>query len=199
MSIRIASLPEFHSLNLAVVAADQFHRDILLQKGSAERIPIPAMRQSCVDCVADLIPHTLTSVKVVHDGVAAVLRHIQSVLDSQFAADLRIASEVLPGAEAFTIVVHTVEENVDVRIALGVIVSDHHVLGVTVFHQPKVFLCNTPHTFIVQQGRILLHEAQRDMSYRLIHGRVQGGLLVKTTADVQGHLSRKRQTFPAFT
>ena len=148
---------------------------------------------------SDLIPHTLTSVKVVNDGVAAVFRHIQSVLDSQFAADFRIAPKVLPGTEAFPIVVHTVEEDMDVRIALGVIVSDYHVLGVTVFHQPKVFLCNTPHTFIVQQGRILLHEAQRDMSYRLIHGWVQGGLLVKTTADVQGHLSRKRQTFPAFT
>ena len=87
----------------------------------------------------------------------------------------------------------------DVRIALGVIVSDYHVLGVTGFHQPKVFLCNTPRPFIVQQGCISLHEAKRDMSYRLIHGRVQGGLLVKTTADVHSHLSRKRQTFPAFT
>lgn len=41
--VRIASFAEFHALNLTVVPADQFHRDILLQEGSAEGIPIPAM------------------------------------------------------------------------------------------------------------------------------------------------------------
>lgn len=118
VSVCIASLAEFHYLDFAVVSANQFHRYILLHEDSSEGIPVLAMRHGCVDCVADLIPHTFTPEKVVHDGVAAVICHIQSVVGSQFAADFRIPPEVLPGAEAFPIVVHTVEEDMDEGLTL---------------------------------------------------------------------------------
>lgn len=96
--------------------------------------------------------------KVIHNGVAASLRHIQSVFDGKLAAGIRIATEILPSAEVFSIVVHAVKEDVNVRVAFGVVVPDDHVLGVAILHQFEVFLRNPPHSFIVQQGRIRLYE-----------------------------------------
>lgn len=49
---------------------------------------------------------------------------------------------------------------------------DNHILHIPVAHPAELFLCNPPHTFIVQQGRIRLHKAYSDVPYRFIHGMV---------------------------
>ena len=164
---------------------------------SRPRLRRSRQRQCGVDGVADLVAGLLAAVKVLHDGVPPALCEVEPVFLRERAAGDAVAPEVLPGVQAAAAVVHTVEEYVHVRVALRIAVPHHHILGVLVAHHLHILACDLRHAPAVEQGSVLLHEAEGYMSDRFLHFSV--GLSLNREARVYGVCHRARKLESGFT
>lgn len=114
---------------------------------------------------------------------------IKSILLFQFLADFDIPITVVLVIDDASVVIHSVENNVNMRMLL-VIVPGNDILGIFDSHFLHILLCQTYQHLIRHSRSVLRCIAERDMSHRLTNIRFHHPLSLKT---VRNSLNAVRQ------
>lgn len=128
--------------------------------------------------MVNLVLRPIVPFQTVHPYPVLAFAEIKSVLFFQFLADLDIPIAVVPVADGAPVVVHPVENDMDVRMLL-VIVPGDDILGISDSHFLHILLCQTDKHLIRRSRNVLGRIAERDMSHRLTDIRLHHPLGLK--------------------
>ena len=128
--------------------------------------PAIGFAQRVLDGMVNLVLRPIVSFQTVRPYPVLAFTEIKSVLLLQFLADLDIPITVVSVTYGASVVIHPVENDVDVRMLL-VVMPGNDILGISDSHFLHILLCQTYQRFIRHSRSVLRCIAERDMSHRL--------------------------------
>lgn len=130
---------------------------------------------------------TVTVFQPVSFHLVAALSECQTVFQFQLFADV-VATEIFPAvADAFTIIIHSVEQH-DVAMRMLLIeMSGNDELGVFYTHPLHIFKSEFHHFIIGKDSRILWRIGQRDMTNPMLNTLVEMSLTIMRRCIMRLH------------
>ena len=147
--------------------------------------------------MVNLILRLIISFQTVSPYPILSFTKIKSILFFQFLADFDIPITVVLVTNSASVIIHSVENNVNMRMLL-VIMPGNDILGIFDSHFLHILLCQTYQHLIRHSRSVLRCIAERDMSHRLTDIRFHHPLSLKTVRNslnaVRQHSFRNQQS-----